>query len=193
MGKHKRVEKARKLGKEFKDFITKGNVISLAVGVIVGGAFQAVINSAVGDVFLPLLGAFTKGIDFSAAFIDLTRIRHPSVDVMATAADAIAAGRVVVSYGTLITAAINFLVIGFVVFCIVKSINSVGDAGKKVRRKRKPAPEEPSPEPTTKECPFCCSEIAIKATRCPHCTSQLPEEEEEAEAEEEEAEAGEEI
>ncbi|MCL2300918.1 MAG: large conductance mechanosensitive channel protein MscL [Firmicutes bacterium] len=177
MGKRGKASKAKKLGTEFRDFITKGNVISLAVGVIIGGAFQAVINSAVSDVFLPIIGAFTKEIDFSAAFIDLTRIRYPSKDVIASASAAIDAGRVVVSYGSLITAVINFLIIGLVVFLIVKSINSVGDVGKKVRRRGKAAPEKPAP--TVKECPFCCSEIAIKATRCPHCTSQLPAEAEE--------------
>ena len=171
---------AKKFGTEFKEFITKGNVISLAIGVILGGAFQAVINSAVNDVFLPIIGIFTKGIDFSKAFLDLTYLRNPGLDPIATAKAAQDAGHVVVSYGTLITAAINFLIIGLVVFCIVKSINSVGDVGKKVRRK-KSAPEEPKPAPTTKECPFCRSEIAIKATRCPHCTSQLPEEEAEEE------------
>jgi len=185
MGKHKKENRAKKFGAEFKDFITKGNVVSLAVGVIIGGAFQAVINSAVKDVFMPVIGEFTKRIDFSTAFIDLTRMRNPSLDLISTAEDAIEAGRVLVTYGTLITAVINFLIIGLVVFFIVKSITSMGDVGKKVniRSKKKPAPEEPKPEPTVKECPFCCSEIAIKATRCPHCTSQLPEEEKE-EAEE---------
>ena len=175
MGKKK--NPAKKFGAEFKEFITKGNVISLAVGVIIGGAFQAVINSAVNDVFLPIIGIFTKGIDFSKAFLDLTYLRNPTLDSWSTAEAAQKAGHVVVSYGTLITAAINFLIIGLVVFCIVKSINSVGEAGKKVTRKKKAAPEEPKPAPTTKECPFCCSEIAIKATRCPNCTSELPEEE----------------
>ena len=174
MGKKK--NPAKKLGREFKDFITKGNVISLAVGVIIGGAFQAVINSAVNDVFLPVLGMLTKRIDFSKGFWDLSRLMDPAMDPLPTAKAAQDVGHVVISYGTLITAVINFLIIGLVVFAIVKSINSMGDAGKKVRRRRKAAPEEPKPEPTTKECPFCRSEIAIKATRCPQCTSGLPEE-----------------
>jgi len=177
MGKKK--NPAKKFGREFRDFITKGNVINLAVGVILGGAFQAVINSAVNDIFLPVLGMLTKRIDFSKGFWDLSRIfENPALDAFPTAKAAQEAGHVVVSYGALITAAINFLIIGLVVFCIVKSINSVEEAGKKVSRKQKNAPEEPKPAPTTKECPFCCSEIAIKATRCPHCTSVLPEEEE---------------
>jgi len=176
MGKRKST--AKKFGTEFREFITKGNVISLAVGVIIGGAFQAVINSAVNDVFMPVLGMFTKRIDFSKGFFDLSRMTEPAMDSFATAKAAQDAGHVVVSYGTLLTAAINFLIIGFVVFCIVKSISSVGDAGKKARKKKKGQPEPPKPEPTTKECPFCCSEIAVKATRCPNCTSELPEEDE---------------
>jgi len=169
---------AKKFGREFKEFITKGNVISLAVGVILGGAFQAVINSAVKDVFMPIIGEFTKRIDYSTAFLDLTRLRNPSLDVIITAEAAIQADRVIVTYGALITAVINFLIIGLVVFSIVKSINSMGDVGKKVRRKKKAAPGEPKPGPATKECPYCCSEIAVKATRCPNCTSELPEPEE---------------
>jgi len=185
MGKRKKENPAKKLGTEFKDFITKGNVISLAIGVIIGGAFQAVINSAVKDVFMPIIGEFTKRIDFSTAFLDITRMRNRSLDIITSAEKAVEAQRVIVSYGSLITAVINFLIIGLIVFFIVKSINSVGDVGKKVRRRGKNASEEPKPEPTAKECPFCCSEIAIKATRCPQCTSQLPEEEAEEETKEE--------
>ena len=168
-------KKVSKVGKEFREFITKGNVISLAVGVILGGAFQAVINSAVNDVFLPIISIFTKRIDFSRGFFDLSRIKEPNLDVMPSAAAALSAGRVVVTYGTLITAVINFLIIGFVVFAIVKSINSMGDVGKKVKKRGKA--EEPPAPPTTKECPYCCSTISIKATRCPQCTSELPIEE----------------
>ena len=176
---------AKKLGKEFKDFITKGNVISLAIGVIIGGAFQAVVNSMVNDIFMPLIGMFTKGIDFSKAFLDLSRLWDPELPVIAgiEAAKAAEPARVVMSYGVLITALINFLIIALVVFFIVKALTSVGDASKKLAKKAKKgeAPEpEPEPEPpTTKECPFCCSEIAIKASRCPNCTSEQPEPEEE--------------
>jgi len=185
MGKKKK-SRAKKFGTEFREFITKGNVISLAVGVILGGAFQAVINSAVNDVFLPVLGMVTKRIDFSEAFLDLSRMRNPALEVVTSVelAKLEIPPRVIVSYGTLITAVINFLLIGLVVFAIVKSINSVGDAGKKISRRKKNVSEEPKPEPTTKECPFCCSEISIKATRCPQCTSELPEPEEETKTEE---------
>ncbi|MCL2494294.1 MAG: large conductance mechanosensitive channel protein MscL [Oscillospiraceae bacterium] len=174
MGKRKGT--AKKFGTEFREFITKGNVISLAVGVIIGGAFQAVVNSAVNDVFMPVISIFTKNIDFSKGFLDLSRLRDPAMDSYVSAKVALDNGHIVLSYGTLLTAALNFLIIGFVVFCIVKSISSVGDAGKKVRKKKKAAPEKPKPAPATKECPFCCSEIAVKATRCPNCTSELPEE-----------------
>ena len=169
-------KKAKKLGREFKEFLTKGNVISLAVGVIIGGAFQAIVNSLVNDIILPVVGMLTKGIDFSDGFWDLDYIRNPALDFYATAQLAKDAGHVVVTYGTLLTAIINFLIIGFAVFLLVKCINSMDGAAKKVkkvaRRGREPEPE-PEPEPTTKECPFCCSEIAIKAARCPHCTSIL--------------------
>ena len=182
------VDSAKKLGKEFKEFLTRGNVIALATGVILGGAFQAVINSLVNDIFLPVIGGLTKTIDFSKGFWDLNRIGNPAASPYPTAAAAIAEGHIVVTYGTLITATINFFIIGFVVFLLVKSISSMGDAGKKVRRRGKAKPPAPKPEPTTKECPFCCSEISIKATRCPHCTSELPvaqEEEPEEESKEE--------
>ena len=158
-------------------------MISLAVGVVLGGAFQAVINSAVNGIFLPIISIFTDRIDFSRGFIDLTRIKYPGKDVLASAEAALADGRVVITYGTLITAVINFLIIGLVVFAIVKSINSIGDAGKKVASRGK---AQPPAAPTTKECPYCVSTISVKATRCPHCTSQLPEEETEEEKEEEE-------
>jgi len=173
----------QKYWKEFREFILKGNIINLAVGVVLGGAFQAVINSAVNDVFLPILSIFTKHIDFSQGFIDLTRIKNPSVEVMASAAAALADGRVVITYGTLITAAINFFIIGVVAFVVVKGINSVGDLGKKVKKRAlKEEPPAAAP-PTEKECPYCCSTIPVKATRCPQCTSLLPEKDEEEEEE----------
>jgi len=166
--------KAKDFGKEFKDFLTKGNVISLATGVIIGGAFQAVVNSVVNDIVLPVVGMFTKGIDFSKAFLDLSRIRNPNLEHIESLKTAVDAGRVIVTYGTLITAVINFLIIGFVIFMVVKAIGSVDGAAKKVVKRGKPAP--PPAAPTTKECPYCVSTISIKATRCPNCTSMLDEE-----------------
>ena len=182
-------KRAKHFGKEFKEFLTKGNVISLATGVIIGGAFQAIVNSLVNDIIMPIVGAFTKGIDFSKGFWDISCLLDPTKADYATAQLAQENGHVVVTYGTLLTAVINFLIIGFVIFLVVKGINSVDGAAKKIKRRGKPEAPAPEPEPTTKECPFCCSEISIKATRCPNCTSEQPviEEEPEEEPEKEEA------
>ena len=145
---------------EFKKFIMRGNVIDLAVGVIVGGAFQAIVKSLVDDIVMPVIGLITKGIDFSNWFVALDGGEY------ATLADAQAAGAAVLTYGNFISAILNFLIMAFVVFLLVKGINTVAD---KTKKKEEEAPADP----TTKECPFCKSEIAIEATRCPHCTSQL--------------------
>ncbi len=145
---------------EFKKFIMRGNVIDLAVGVIVGGAFQAIVKSLVDDIVMPVIGLITKGIDFSNWFVALDGGEY------ATLADAQAAGAAVLTYGNFISAVINFLIMAFVVFLLIKGINTVADKAKKKE-------EEAPADPTTKECPFCKSEIAIEATRCPHCTSQL--------------------
>ncbi len=145
---------------EFKKFIMRGNVIDLAVGVIVGGAFQAIVKSLVDDLVMPVIGLLTKGLDFANLFVALDGNEY------ATLADAQAAGVAVLTYGNFISAVINFLIMAFVVFCLVKAINTIADRAKKKE-------EEAPAEPTTKECPFCKSEIAIEATRCPHCTSQL--------------------
>ena len=145
---------------EFKKFIMRGNVMDLAVGVIIGGAFQAIINSLVNDVIMPLIGLITGGIDFSNLFIQL------SGEKCATLAEAQAAGVAVFAYGNFITAVLNFLIIAFVIFLLVKGMNRLPEG------KKKDVKEE---EPTTKTCPFCQSEISIKATRCPHCTSVLEE------------------
>ena len=145
---------------EFKKFIMRGNVMDLAVGVIIGGAFQAIINSLVNDVIMPLIGLITGGIDFSNLFIQLSGEKY------ATLAEAQAAGVAVFAYGNFITAVLNFLIIAFVIFLLVKGMNRLAEG------KKKDVKEE---EPTTKTCPFCQSEISIKATRCPHCTSVLDE------------------
>jgi large conductance mechanosensitive channel len=134
----------KKITQEFKEFIMRGNVIDLAVGVIIGGAFQAIVNSLVDDIINPLLSIFLKDIDFSALTLNVLNAK--------------------IGYGSLINAIITFLINGFVIFLIIKAINKSASAFKK--------PEEEA-APTTKVCPFCKSEIAIDATRCPHCTSQL--------------------
>ena len=148
----------KKFMDEFKTFIMRGNVMDLAVGVIIGGAFQAIIKSLVDDIIMPLISLITGGIDFSNWFIQLSGDQK-----FATLAAAQEAGVATLSYGNFITAVINFLIMAFVIFSIIKAINAL-DA------KYRPKQEE---EVTTKKCPFCQSEIDIKATRCPHCTSEL--------------------
>lgn len=135
---------------EFKQFIMRGNVIDLAVGVIIGGAFQAIVSSLVDDIVMPAISLLTGGIDFSEWKVVLGEGE--------TAAT--------LNYGNFISAIINFLIMAFVIFCIVKAINKLSEkTAKKV--------EEAPAEPTTKVCPFCKSEIAIDATKCPHCTSEI--------------------
>lgn len=152
----------KKIMNEFKEFIMRGNVIDLAVGVIIGGAFQAIVNSVVKDLVTPLIGLLTKGMDFTNKFIVLG-----SDQEFATLADAQAAGVATLNYGSFITAVINFLIMAVVIFFLVKGINKVANMGKK---KDEEATEE---EPTTKVCPYCKSEIAIDATKCAHCTSDV--------------------
>ncbi len=145
---------------EFKKFIMRGNVIDLAVGVIVGGAFQAIVKSLVDDVVMPVISLATKGINFADLFIALDGGEY------ATLAAAQEAGAATLNYGNFISAILNFLIMAFVVFLLVKGINTVAD---KTKKKEEAAPAAP----TTKECPYCKSEIAIGATKCPNCTSDL--------------------
>lgn len=135
---------------EFKKFILRGNVMDMAVGVIVGGAFTAIVTSLNQDILTPILGIF-GGTDFSNLMVKLGSGEDAPV----------------LAYGNFITAVLNFLITAFVIFCLVKAINKIGDG---LKRK-----EETLAAPTTKKCPYCKSEIAIDATRCPHCTSQLEE------------------
>ncbi len=148
--------------KEFKIFITRGSVMDLAVAVIIGGAFQAIVNSFVKDLIMPLISLITGGIDFSNLFIQLDGEKK-----FTTLKDAQDAGVATFAYGNFITALINFLLIALVIFFVISALN-------KLRERTAPAKvEAPS---TMKTCPFCQSEIDIKATRCPHCTSTLLEE-----------------
>ena len=156
-----KIEKSKKFVDEFKEFITKGNVMDMAVGVIIGGAFQNIINSLVNDVIMPLISAVTGGIDFSNWFVALDGEEY------ATLAAAQAAGAATLNYGTFITVVINFLLMALVIFCLVKTLEKVRTSVKKSE-----AVEEAA-DPTEKECPYCKSMIAIGATRCPHCTSEL--------------------
>lgn len=145
---------------EFKKFIMRGNVIDLAVGVIIGGAFQKIVNSLVNDVVMPLISLITGGVDFNNWFLVLGE------GEFATAAEAKAAGVATLNYGTFIGTALDFLIMAFVIFVFIKIINTVSDKLKKEK------PEEPA-TPTTKVCPYCKSEIDIAATKCPHCTSEV--------------------
>lgn len=151
---------------EFKKFIMRGNVIDLAVGVIIGGAFQAIVNSLVNDVVSPVISLATKGINFADKFLVLS----VTDEVFATAEAAKEAGYATLNYGAFITAVINFLIMATVIFLLVKGINKVSEIGKKKE-------ETVEEAPTTKVCPFCKSEISIEAVKCPNCTSDLPAEE----------------
>ena len=138
---------------EFKKFIMRGNVMDMAVGVIIGGAFTAIVTSLNKDILTPVLGLF-GGTDFSNLVLKMGEGEEAPV----------------LMYGNFITAVINFIITAFVIFCLVKFIILLND---KTSRKKKE--DEPAPAPTTKICPFCKSEIAIDATRCAHCTSELAE------------------
>ncbi len=159
--------------KEFKEFATKGNVVDLAIGVIIGGGFQKIVNSLVNDIIMPFISIFTGKIDFN--------------DMMFTF------GNTSIKYGSFITNVVNFLIIAFCVFLLVRYINKLNKAleekakgfnekmekeHKFFKNKRKKKKQEEVPAPTTKICPYCLSEINIKASRCPHCTSILEEKEE---------------
>jgi large conductance mechanosensitive channel len=142
--------------KEFKEFIARGNVIDLAVGVIIGAAFGKIVTTLVEGVLMPPLGLALGRIDFSSLFYVLDAAKG----IPASLADAKTKGIPVIAYGQFINDVIGFLIVAFAVFLLVKQVN---------RLKREPAPAPPS----TKECMFCASAIPIKATRCPNCTSQL--------------------
>ncbi len=140
---------------EFKKFALKGNMIDLAVGVIIGGAFNAIITSLVNDIIMPVLSIFTSKIDFANLFFALNGKHY---ETLALAQEA---GAATINYGAFITGLINFLIMAFVVFIIVRQIN-------KMRTRNAPVVEI-----TTKQCPHCLSDINIKATKCPHCTSDV--------------------
>ena len=133
---------------EFKQFIMRGNVLDLAVGVIIGGAFQSIVNSLVNDVLMPVISIITGGIDFSAWALTLGTGENAAT----------------LNYGNFISAILNFLIMAIVIFIIVKSINKITSIGKK---------EEEPAIATTKKCPYCKSEIDIEAVKCPHCASDI--------------------
>lgn len=149
--------------KEFKEFATKGNIMDLAVGVVIGGAFQSIIASLVNDIIMPAISILTGKVDFS--------------DMVFTV------GNASIKYGNFITAIVNFLIIAFSIFIVINYLNnlnrkmeaiSLGQVEKLNKKLGKTKKEEPVVEPTVKICPFCYSEIPYKATKCAHCTSDIP-------------------
>jgi len=146
--------------KEFREFAVRGNVVDMAVGIIIGAAFGTIVKSLVADVIMPPIGLLLGNVDFSNLFIVLKS--GAEAGPYLTLADANAAGAVTLNYGAFINTIISFVIVAFAVFILIRNIN---------RLKKKE--EAPAAEPTTKECAFCLSTIPIKATRCPHCTSDL--------------------
>jgi large conductance mechanosensitive channel len=140
--------------KEFKEFAVKGNMLDLAIGIILGTAFGAIVKSLVEDIIMPPIGLLLGHIDFTNLFLDLSGKAFPTLKV---AKDA---GAATINYGLFINTVINFVIVAFVIFLLVRQIN---------RMKKEPAPAAPN----TKECQYCLSAIPLKATRCPNCTSQL--------------------
>ena len=143
--------------------------MDLAVGVIIGAAFQSIVTSLVNDLIMPFVGLFTGGVNFTDQFVVLKYADGVKPETYTTLTQAKEAGATVFAYGSFITAVLNFLILAAVIFLLVRAINKIQTIGKK---KEEPAP---APAPTTKVCPFCKSEFAIEATRCAHCTSQLEE------------------
>lgn len=144
--------------KEFRDFAMRGNVIDLAVGVIIGASFGAIINSLVKDILMPPLGLLLGKVDFANLFWVLKA--GALAEPYATLADAQAAGAVTMNYGLFINAIVSFIIVAFAIFLLIRTVN----------RMQKPAA---AADPTTKECPYCNTTISVKARRCPNCTSQL--------------------
>jgi len=147
--------------KDFKEFVMRGSVVDMAIGIVIGAAFGAIVKSFVDDVLMPPIGLLLGNVDFSNLFITLKE-GSKAAGPYASLAAAKAAGAVTLNLGIFINTIISFIIIAFAVFLVIKAIN---------RMKREE--EAPAAEPTTKECPFCLSTIPLQATRCPHCTSEL--------------------
>jgi len=147
--------------KEFKEFAMRGNVVDMAVGIVIGAAFGAIVASMVNDILMPPIGMLLGGMDFANMYVLLQEgtpaSPYPSL------ADAQAAGAVTLNYGLFINAVISFIIVAFAVFLVIRAIN-------RLQREE----EAPAEEPTTKDCPYCLSAIPLGATRCAHCTSELP-------------------
>lgn len=146
--------------KEFKEFAMKGNVVDMAVGIIIGAAFGGIVSSFVADVIMPPIGLLLGDVDFANLFVLLKEGTAPQP--YASLADAKNAGAVTINYGAFINTVVSFLIVALAVFFVVRSVNAM-----------KREQETPPQAPTTKECPYCFSVIPLKAVRCPHCTSEL--------------------
>jgi large conductance mechanosensitive channel len=142
--------------KEFKEFAMRGNVIDMAVGIVIGGAFGKIVSSFVKDIIMPPIGKLMGGVDFSSLYINLSGGSYASL------AEAQEAGAATLNYGVFINTLLDFIIIAFAIFMVIRAMN-------KMKKKE----EAPAAEPTTKECPQCLSEIPIKAVRCAHCTSEV--------------------
>ena len=146
---------------EFKKFVMRGNVLDMAVGIIIGAAFGGIVGSFVNDIVMPPIGLLLGKVDFANMYLILKQGTEAAP--YASLAAAKTAGAVTLNYGNFITLFINFLIVAFAVFMMVKAVNSM-------KKKEEPAS---APEPTTKDCPYCYTAIPLKARRCPHCTSEL--------------------
>ncbi len=146
---------------EFKEFAVRGNVIDMAVGIIIGGAFSPIVNSLVKDIIMPPIGFILGNVDFSNLYLPLSL----SAQKYSTIKEAQDAGLVTINYGLFFNTLISFIIVSFSVFILIKAINKLKNTNKKEACAQEAA--------TTKECPYCFSTINIKATRCPHCTSEL--------------------
>ena len=147
--------------KEFKEFALRGNVLDMAVGIVIGAAFGTIVKSLVADVIMPPIGLLLGSVDFSNLFA-LLKAGSPG-GPYASLADAKDAGAVTINYGLFVNSVVSFVIVAFVLFLIIRSMNRV----------KRGEEEAPAPAPTTKECQYCLSEIPIKASRCAHCTSEL--------------------
>jgi large conductance mechanosensitive channel len=142
--------------KEFKEFVLRGNVVDLAVGIIIGAAFTAIVNSFVQDILMPPIGMLLGGVDFSNLFISLDGVDYPSLEAAQTA------GAPTINYGLFIMALIDFLIVALVLFLIIRLVNRL-----------RVTEEETTTGPASRACPYCRMEISVEASRCPHCTSTL--------------------
>jgi len=141
--------------KEFKAFVLRGNVIDLAVAVIIGGAFGKIITSLVNDVLMPPIGLLLGKVDFSNLYLNMSKIKYASL------ADAQAAGAPTINYGLFLNNVVDFVIVALVIFLMIRAMNRL------IKKEEKPA------EVTTRDCPYCLTAISIKASRCPHCTSEV--------------------